>query len=137
MADAQVPGRPALVLLVEDHSDTLEMYREWLLYSGFRVVCSTSADDGLRQARELRPDVIATELALTCRDGCWLCEALRRHPATRAIPVIAITSWASEEYRARARAFGCTAMLLKPAMPDAIVAEIDLALARGPRQATA
>lgn len=127
--DAERRARPALILLVENHDDTLEMYRDWFTFRGYRVACSRSADDALRLAVELHPDIITTELALACSDGCDLCEALHTDARTRGIPVVAITSWATDDDLRRARQLGCDAVLVKPVLPEVITEQLQRVLA--------
>ena len=126
--DAGRSAGPTLVLLVENHDDTLEMYREWFNLRGYRVACSRSADDALRLAAELHPDIITTELALACSDGSDLCEALHTDARTRGIPVVAITSWATDDDVRRARQLGCDAVLVKPVLPEVIAEELQRVL---------
>lgn len=60
-----------LVLIVEDDDHTREMYAEWLIFSGFRVAEAKNGPEAIEKARELRPDVITTDIGLQGgMDGC-------------------------------------------------------------------
>jgi CheY-like chemotaxis protein len=121
-------GVGALVLLVEDHQDTRDMYREWLQHVGFRVVPCGTADEGLQRARELHPDAIATELELRCTDGREFCAALKADRRTAGVPLLVVTSWATESCIGRVRHLGCAAILTKPVLPSVMADEIGRAL---------
>jgi CheY-like chemotaxis protein len=110
--------RNPLILMVEDHQDSREMYREWLQYVGFRVVCCATADDGLRGARELHPDAITSELELQCSDGREFCAALKSDEDTAGIPLVVVTAWGSASCLARVQHLGCAAILVKPVLPS-------------------
>jgi two-component system, cell cycle response regulator DivK len=116
---------PPLALLVENHRDTREMYAEWLVFSGYRVAEAATADEAIEKARRLHPHIIATDIGLLGNgDGCALCERLKADLRTRAIPVIAVTAWVSGGHVERSRRAGCDSVLLKPCLPEALLAEI-------------
>ena len=121
MSRATVP----LALLVESDGDTREMYAEWLAHSGLRVAQATSADEAMAKACRLRPHVITTDLGPFRDDRAYdLCQRLKSHERTRGIPVIAVTAWSVGGHVERARRAGCDAVLLKPCLPELLLAEI-------------
>ena len=120
-----VSASSQLVLIVEDDVHTREMYAEWLIFSGFRVVEATNGPDAIEKARELRPDVVTTDIGLKGgMDGCQLTESLKSYADTNKIPVIAVTAWAMGGHLERARTAGCDAVLIKPCLPKTLLAEI-------------
>jgi len=123
--------RRRLVVVVEDHADSREMYVQYLEVSGFRTAAAEEGQQALRLAAELRPDLIVTDLSLPGLDGCDLIGRLRADMATRNIPIIALTASADLASAARAREAGCNAFLTKPCLPDALVAEIEHVLSLG------
>jgi CheY-like chemotaxis protein len=128
---------PPLALIVENHRDTRDMYAESLAFNGVRVVAAATAEDALEKARSLRPDIIATDLGLPGgADGVQLCEQLKGDERTKAIPVVAVTAWALGGHVERAKAAGCESVLLKPCLPETLLAEIQQLLKR-PRWSTA
>lgn len=114
---------PPIILLVEDHADTRELYSEVLAQAGFSTMEATNAENALRRAATIRPAVIITDLRLgQGLDGLELCEKLNQDPATKDIPMIVITGWtADKKLQARADAAGCAAVMLKPVAPDDLV----------------
>lgn len=115
---------PPLALIVDNHDDTREMYGESLAFHGVRVVEASNAAEAMEKARTLHPDIIATDIALPGgADGIQLCEQLKSDKRTRAIPVVAVTAWALDTQVERARTC-CASVLLKPCLPETLLAEI-------------
>jgi len=113
-----------LVLLVDGHSDTRDMYRMWLERGGLRVVDTASADEALVLVALLGPRIVATEMGLPVMDGYEFCRRLRRQPETHRIPVIAVTSRVMRNEVERAWDAGCDAVLPKPCAPETLLVEI-------------
>lgn len=131
MPDSDEP----LVLVVDDYQDALEMYAEGLRVSGYRVVEARTGLEAVARARELEPAVILMDLSLPGIDGWEATRQLKADPATHHIPVVAITGHASPEASGLARAAGCDAFVLKPALPDEVVREVRRLLRRASRTA--
>jgi CheY-like chemotaxis protein len=120
---ASVPAdrgnRRSLVLLVEDHSDTRQMYAEYL-GSAFRVLEAADGQEALEVMRSQPPDLLITDLSLPRVDGFELIARVRADPALRATPIICLSGYGGQAHDARARAAGCDRVLQKPCMPDAL-----------------
>jgi two-component system phosphate regulon response regulator PhoB len=113
-----------LVLLVEDHEDTRELYSEYLReVGGLSVLDNVASDDVLVIALQARPSVIVTDYRMSPVDGLELCRQLRAHPETSHIPLIMLTAHA---VAAHVKVFRetCNAVLLKPCSPDKLLSEI-------------
>jgi CheY-like chemotaxis protein len=115
-----------LVLLVEDDQDTREMYSEYLSYSGLRVTEAPTGFRALERAREQRPDVVVTDIAMPGMDGLELSRRLRAEPPMRDVPIIAVSGHPTD----RARDAGCNVMLEKPCTPDELLHAIEEVLNR-------
>jgi two-component system, cell cycle response regulator DivK len=110
------PQRP-LVLLLDGHADTREMYAAALPTFGFEIENADDVADAYRRAWETHPDVVVTEIALS-EDRWTFIHDLKRDPRTRDIPVVVVTSQGHPCVRARALQEGCKAFLVKPCLPD-------------------
>jgi CheY-like chemotaxis protein len=108
-----------LILLVEDHQDTRQMYAEFL-GMGFEVLTSPDGEQALEAARLHRPDLLITDLSLPGIDGFELIAQIRKDPGLRAIPIICLSGYGGHIYEERAEAAGCDRILLKPCMPDTL-----------------
>jgi CheY-like chemotaxis protein len=117
-----------LVLIVEDYADAREMYAESLRMAGFRVAEADTGVGALAQAHHLGPDVILMDLSLPGMDGWEATRRLKSDAATTGIPIVALTGHAMESALVAAKDAGCDRVVVKPALPDQVVAEVRLAL---------
>ena len=134
MARGQMPEAP-LVLIVEDDLGTRVMYRDYLSHCGFRILEAHNGHQALEKARELRPHVVLTDLAVPGMDGFEFCRALQESDTTRAIPVLAVTGHSEYlEQPDRFRQAGILHVLTKPCPPGVIAAELRRLLAESPKE---
>jgi CheY-like chemotaxis protein len=106
-----------LILLVEDHLDTRQMYAEFL-GMGFEVLTAADGEQALEAVRLHQPDLLITDLSLPGMDGFELIAQVRHDPNLTAIPIICLSGYGGHLYEQRAEAAGCDRILLKPCTPD-------------------
>ncbi|MFC1949370.1 PAS domain S-box protein [Chloroflexota bacterium] len=99
------------VLIVDDDSKARRLLRIWLREEGFDVIEATDAEEGLKQADELLPDVIFLDILMPEKDGWYVLRELKSRSKTREIPVV-MTS-VSEE-RELAFSLGAVDYFVKP-----------------------
>jgi CheY-like chemotaxis protein len=116
------------VMIVEDYTDTRKMYATYLIFRGYDVVEARDGAEALQKAETEPLDVVVMDLALPKIDGWEATRRLKANPATRHIPVIALTGHALAGHEEVAREAGCDAFLAKPCLPDTLVSEIDRVL---------
>ena len=104
----------ARVLIVEDNPTNMTLAIFLLQSVGHTVLNATDAEAGLALAREERPDLILMDIQLPGMDGLQATTLLKGDPATRAIPVIALTALAMKGDEERIRAAGCDGYIAKP-----------------------
>lgn len=117
LATPPTSARGPLVLLVEDHADTRQMYAEFLRGT-FEILEAGTGDQALEIARARPPAILVTDLSLPGMDGFELIARMRSDPATRTVPVVCISGYGGESYEERARAAGCDRIIQKPCLPD-------------------
>jgi CheY-like chemotaxis protein len=117
---------PTVVLLVEDHVDSRQMYAEFLRMQ-FDVVEAGDGIDALQLMKQQRPDIVVTDLALPMMDGFELVQRMRADERLRDVPVIALSGFSGAEYELRARAAGSTIVLQKPCLPDDLARAVEFA----------
>jgi CheY-like chemotaxis protein len=100
------------------------MYGEYLRLANYEIDETADGREALAKALSRRHDVIVTETWLTGIDGYHLCALLRRDPATAQTPIVVVTGDAYEADLARAREAGATAVLVKPCLPETLLAEL-------------
>jgi len=104
----------ARVLIVEDNPANMTLAVFLLESAGHSVIRATNAEVGLTLARAEHPHLILMDIQLPGMDGLAATVLLKQDPATRAIPVIALTALAMKGDEARIRAAGCDGYIAKP-----------------------
>jgi CheY-like chemotaxis protein len=102
------------ILYVEDNDDNVYMLRNRLTRAGFTVVIATDGVQGVAMAGSERPDLIIMDLTLPDMDGWEATRRIKTDPATKHIPVVALTANAMEGDREKALAAGCDDFDTKP-----------------------
>jgi len=125
------PRKQPLVLLAEDFEDARELYRDYLEFSGFDVETASNGREAIDQAVRLQPDLILMDASMPVLDGWQATRELKANPATRSIPVLALTAHAFDDARQEANAVGCDGFVTKPCLPDDLVARVRSALEAG------
>lgn len=121
------------ILYVEDNDDNLYMLALRLETIGYEVITATNGADGIATAAAERPDLILMDLDLPVVDGWEAIRQLKADPATRNIPIIALTAHAMAGDREKALAAGSDDFDTKPVELDRLLAKIRSALAKGSR----
>jgi CheY-like chemotaxis protein len=102
------------ILYVEDNEDNIYMLKNRLSRVGFTVIVATDGTQGVTMATSEQPDLILMDLTLPDINGEEATRRLKADPATRSIPVIALTANAMASDRERAIAAGCDEFETKP-----------------------
>ena len=100
------------------------IYRLGLEYLGYRVLQAVNGAEGVERARAERPDLVLMDVELPVLDGWTATRQLKADPATRHIPVIALTAHAMAPDRQKAVEAGCDGYLSKPIAPQAVADEV-------------
>ncbi len=108
---------PPLVLLVEDHPDTRQMYAQFLS-TRFEIAEASDAERALSMIQGRAPQLVITDLSLPGMNGFEMIERLKGDPKTRHIPVICLSGFGGHAHEERARELGCKLVLQKPCLPD-------------------
>jgi two-component system, cell cycle response regulator DivK len=109
--------RRPTVMVVDDYTDNREMYGEYLVHKGLRVIEAGSGGEALELAFAHRPDVIVMDLSLPGMDGWEATRLLKGDPRTKGIPIVVVTGHALAGDAQRAEAAGCDDFLTKPCLP--------------------
>jgi two-component system, cell cycle response regulator DivK len=113
-----------MILVVDDTLDARELYAEYLRIAGLQAEVAEDGYDAVAKATALRPSVIIMDLAMPRMDGWEATRRLKSNPATRDIPIIALTGHVIERSRERAIEAGADGYLTKPCFPDSLLAEV-------------
>lgn len=112
------------ILVVEDHEANMALVTTILLRFGYQVLQAEDAEAGIQQARTENPDLILMDMQLPGMDGLEATRLLKEDPATRPIPIVALTAQAMKGDEERFRQAGCDGYLSKPVDYRVLVAEV-------------
>ena len=120
------------ILYVEDNDDNIYMLERRLKRAGFDVVIARDGAQGVAMALAEQPALILMDMGLPVLDGSEATRQIKAAPATKHIPVIALTSNAMTGDREKALAAGCDDFDTKPVDMARLLGKIQ-ALAPGGR----
>jgi CheY-like chemotaxis protein len=107
-----------------------DMLSRRLVKRGYEVVVAVDGQAGVEKARSEAPALVLMDMSLPVLDGWEATRALRADPATRAIPIIALTAHAMAGDREKALAAGCDDFDTKPIELERLLGKIEALLAR-------
>jgi CheY-like chemotaxis protein len=113
------------ILYVEDNDDNVYMLKNRLSRAGFTVVVATDGTRGIAMASSEQPDLILMDLTLPDINGEEATRRLKADPATKRIPVIALTANAMAGDREKAIAAGCDDFDTKPVDMSRLLEKIE------------
>jgi len=121
----------ARILYVEDNDDNVYMLKMRLDLTGeHEMLIAEDGERGVALARAERPDLILMDLELPVIDGWEATRRLKADPATRNIPIIALSAHALAGAREKALAAGCDDFDTKPVVFDRLMSKIAELLGR-------
>ena len=113
------------VLIVEDNEMNRDMLSRRLQRKGFDVEIAVDGQEGIDMAASGSPDVVLMDMSLPVIDGWEATRRLKADPATKSIPVIALTAHAMEGDREKALEAGCDDYDTKPINFKRLLEKID------------
>jgi CheY-like chemotaxis protein len=125
------PSTSPVILIVDDFSDALEMYQEYLVFKGYQTAIARSGEEAVTVAKAVRPAVIFMDLRMPHLTGAETLHVLRSDPTFDEIPVVALTAHALADERATAILEGFDEVISKPCLPQDLLAAIDRLLIDG------
>lgn len=102
------------LLIVEDNEMNRMIFRDILTAAGYEILEAATAEDAFSVARSEPLDLILMDIQLPGMDGLEAVRILKDDPATRSIPVVALTAHAMAAHRERALEAGCSGYISKP-----------------------
>jgi two-component system, cell cycle response regulator DivK len=119
------------ILLVEDNELNRDMLSRRLIRRGYELEIAVDGRDGLRKANAFSPDLILLDLSLPEMDGWEVLSNLKQDPATKAIPVIALTAHAMVSDRNKALEAGFDEYDIKPVEMPRLLQKVEALLKIG------
>lgn len=107
-------SEPQLILVVEDNASNQLLVRSVLEPAGYRIEVASTANQTLERLKTVRPALILMDVELPGKDGLSLTRLLKSMSPTTQIPVVAMTSHTSLQWRQDALEAGCVGFISKP-----------------------
>ncbi len=116
-------GRREVIVLADDNADMREYLRR-LLSSQYQVHAVSDGAMALAAVREIRPDLVLTDVMMPVLDGFGLLRAIREDADTKATPLILLSARAGEESRVEGLQAGADDYLVKPFTARELLARV-------------
>jgi CheY-like chemotaxis protein len=107
-------NKKVTLLLVEDTEDNRFMMRRLLEMEGYRVVEAKNGEEAVKIAEQEEPALILMDLSLPVIDGLAATKLIRRLPAFRDVPIIAVSAHDTTDFEQEALTAGCDSYITKP-----------------------
>ena len=119
----------ALILIVDDSPTEVHVMQKALERHGFQTAAAENGAEGIRKAKEMHPDLIFMDVMMPGVNGFQATRTLANDPATRAIPIIMVTTKGQETDRIWGLRQGAVDYLVKPVTPQRLVEKAQAVLA--------
>jgi len=103
-----------VILVVEDDPKNLKLIRDLVEIEGYTTLEATDGKQGVKIAKEKKPDLILMDIQLPVMGGLEATRILKADEATKDIPIVALTAYAMKGDEERICEAGCDAYISKP-----------------------
>ena len=118
----------AHILAIDDDPVMLHLLTAMLKHEGYQVSAAADGFQGLKIARNQRPDLVLLDLMLPGIDGFEVCSRLRKEPATATVPVLIVSAKSQQTDRTTGAKVGANGYLTKPYQRDELISQVRLFL---------
>ena len=115
------------VLIADDARDSADSLAVILAMKGHETHAAYDGEEAMAAAARLRPDVVILDIRMPKRNGFEACRWIREQPWGKAMVLIALSGWGTEDDRRRTEEAGFDHHLVKPVAPEVLFALIALA----------
>lgn len=114
-----------VILVIDDEINMVGLVKGFLIEKGYRITYASSGNEGLDLVKKVKPNLILLDLLMPVMDGFEVLRNLKVNKDTRNIPVIILTSSASELNKQKCLMLGAVEYLEKSFSEDILVKEIE------------
>jgi two-component system cell cycle response regulator DivK len=104
----------SVILIVEDNEKNMKLVRDVLQFKGYQTLEAVNGTDGVRLAKERKPDLVLMDIQLPDIDGITALGQIRADPETKGIPILAVSASVMPDDQQRIHASGFDAFITKP-----------------------
>jgi CheY-like chemotaxis protein len=122
------------ILLVEDNEMNRDMLSRRLERKGYQVVIALDGQQAVDMALAESPALILMDMSLPVLDGWEATRRIKGNPATKSIPIIALTAHAMQGDEEKAREAGCNDYDTKPVELPRLLEKMERILGGKPPQ---
>jgi len=115
---------PNRILVVEDDHRNMRLFHDLLNVHGYEILQASDGLEAINLARDGQPDLILMDIRLPKISGLDATRLLKQDDRTKAIPIIAVTAFATPGNELTALESGCAAYILKPISFDILLSAI-------------
>ena len=102
------------ILIVEDDTILRDLISQKLQKeNNYEIVEAIDGEEGLKKAREKKPDIVLLDLILPGMDGFGVLEQIKKDPKTAKIPVVILSNLGQKEEIEKGMKLGATDFLIK------------------------
>jgi DNA-binding response OmpR family regulator len=121
------------ILVCDDDSLLVDLIEFRLSAKGYDVEIARDGGEALARLGEGTPDAILLDAMMPVVDGYELLRRIREQDATRDVPVIMLTARKQEQDIVSALELGANDYLVKPFIPEELVARLGRLIEGAPR----
>lgn len=119
----------ALILIVDDSPTEVFVMKKALEKSGYKTAIAGDGQEGVRLARDLKPDLIFMDIVMPGMNGYQATRAIAADPGTRSIPIVMVSSKGLETDKVWGLRQGAVDYMVKPVTPELLVQKAQATLA--------
>lgn len=130
------------ILVIDDEPKIRAHTAELLRLEGYDVVEAKNGREGVEKARATPPDLIVCDITMPEMNGHRVLETLRADARTALVPFVFLTGWSEQADLRTGMNLGADDYLVKPVVPDDLLASVrarlrraEVAAAAGPKRA--
>ncbi len=116
------------ILIVDDSESIRDVVNYTLAANGHDVLVGMDGEDALKHLNGQQIDLVITDLYMPNMDGISLIKEIRKDENYKRTPILFLTTESQQEKKMEARSAGATGWIIKPFIPDNLIAVINKVL---------
>ncbi|MDO8639469.1 MAG: response regulator [bacterium] len=102
-----------IILIIEDDELVVQLLQKKLVKEGYQVFIARDGEEGLREIRRLKPDIILLDIIMPKLDGFSVMEEIQKDQELKKIPIIIVSNSGQPVELNRAQKLGARDWLIK------------------------
>mgnify|MGYP001060483926 FL=1 len=115
-------------ILVTDDEENIRLLVSSMLGNDYIVLGASDGREAVNMAHSQKPDLILMDILMPKMDGYTACHALKKDPATKAIPVVMVSAVGYELNVKLSQEMGASGYITKPFEPRDLLDTIERVL---------